>query len=461
MVRGKKKSPVVKNEATVIDQGRIFAVSQRLAAFLLFFLSPLIFLPGFNEAGQLFVTIYDLPKHLFLGFYALLWAFLFTLSPTLKKVDWARFGKRPLVWLLIGLFFLIALSGVVNGLHRDAVFVLLQYGLMTLLGMLLALVFYTDPVTRRYAVWGMLAALPIFSILAICQYCGLRLPLLIPILGPAATFGYRNPAAHYLALNLPFAVFSLWLLSSSTKTAKAVLRGLVLFAAGSGFVVLIINYSRTAILALALGLLAAALFWFISWRRAASRNQGRFRKSILLLFVVLLLGAILICLTPKNRERFSSSYTKLRRGGVAALLEFRYYHWSNTSAMIKDHPLLGVGPGNWRVMYPLYYQRVARDPLYNYKAQVRRAHNDYLQLAAEYGIPALLVFLFLWGRQFYLLRYPGPKDEPDWRLPLVASLTAFSVIMFFSFPLQMGYSRMFCFFLIAFGEARVWPASSS
>jgi len=145
------------------------------------------------------------------------------------------------------------------------------------------------------------------------------------------------------------------------------------------------------------------------------------------------------------------------------LLEFRYYHWVNTLMMIKQNPISGVGIGNWRFTYPLYYKSFAKDPLFNYRMQVRKTHNDYLQLAAECGIPALALFLLLWGRQFYLLRYSTAESDgkEDWRLPLTASLLAFSVIMFFSFPMQMAYSRMFCFFLLALGEARAWPALSN
>ncbi len=188
--------------------------------------------------------------------------------------------------------------------------------------------------------------------------------------------------------------------------------------------------------------------------------MGRVLASVLIFLIVI---SSLVMVFPDSRKRIESSFGKFKQGGVSQLLEFRYYHWANTLIMIKENPVLGVGLGNWRFTYPLYYKSFAKDPLFNYQMQVRRAHNDYLQLAAECGIPALLLFLLLWGRQLYLLRYSTVErdDGEDWRLPLTASLLAFSVIMFFSFPMQMAYSRMFCFFLLALGEARVWPALSS
>ncbi|MEA3332909.1 MAG: O-antigen ligase family protein, partial [Pseudomonadota bacterium] len=228
---------------------------------------------------------------------------------------------------------------------------------------------------------------------------------------------------------------------------------------------LFMNYSRTAILALMVEALVLPFLWLgLKSEKVRSgvwklRSVGRLLLSALILLVVI---SSLVMVFPDSRERVESSFDKFKQGGASRLLEARYYHWGNTLMMIKENPVLGVGLGNWRFCYPLYYKSFAQDPLLNYRVQVRKVHNDYLQLAAECGIPALLLFLLLWGRQFYLMRYSTAESDggEDWRIPLVASLLAFSVIMFFSFPMQMAYSRMFCFFLLALGEARAWPALS-
>ena len=56
--------------------------------------------------------------------------------------------------------------------------------------------------------------------------------------------------------------------------------------------------------------------------------------------------------------------------------------------MIKKYPLIGVGLGNFRYVYPEYMLAGAKE-------RMLHAHNIFLQIAVEMGIPGLLVFLWL------------------------------------------------------------------
>ena len=56
--------------------------------------------------------------------------------------------------------------------------------------------------------------------------------------------------------------------------------------------------------------------------------------------------------------------------------------------MIKEHPLIGVGLGNFRYVYPKYMLPGAKEYFLH-------AHNIFLQITVEMGIPGLLVFLWL------------------------------------------------------------------
>ena len=456
------------------NSARLFEALWAVLLFLFFFLAPLIFYSGLKGDGQPYFTLYHLPKSYFILAFTLLLTAAYCASLASRPQEVAalgRFLKRSWGLRIIGFWlFWQALSVFRAPVVKVSLFTLVTYLSLGLLFIVLARLFVL-PNRRWTALYGLIAALVIFVPLGILQYFEFRIPLLLPIKGPASTLGYRNPAAHFMALVLPFVLFVLWRhwrLWRAKGSATQVLLSLgLLLLALAILTLLLMNHSRTAIMALLAEVLVLPFIWFVVSKKQGARGHGWNGRSLgralaggLLLVVVI---SALIMVFPESRKRVERSFKKFNQGGAAELLEMRYYHWGNSLMMIKDNFVLGVGLGNWRFSYPLYAASFKRDPLHHYKMQVRKAHNDYLQLAAECGIPALLLFLLLWGRQFYLLRYStrGGDDAEDWRLPLSASLLAFSVIMFFSFPMQMAYSRMFCFFLLALGEARVWPESSS
>lgn len=89
--------------------------------------------------------------------------------------------------------------------------------------------------------------------------------------------------------------------------------------------------------------------------------------------------------------------------------------WRGAWMMIRDHPLLGIGPGNFPAMLPTYI------PNPTHKSG---AHNILLGMAADNGIPALLLFLVVFlGALFYLwqtIRFAST----DWPAPVARLLLA-------------------------------------
>lgn len=62
--------------------------------------------------------------------------------------------------------------------------------------------------------------------------------------------------------------------------------------------------------------------------------------------------------------------------------------------MIADHPWFGVGPRRVMIESPRYFDPGNTYPAWSYM----HLHNNYLQIAAERGIPALLLWLWLMAR---------------------------------------------------------------
>src|SRR5437764_14186540 len=59
--------------------------------------------------------------------------------------------------------------------------------------------------------------------------------------------------------------------------------------------------------------------------------------------------------------------------------------------IIKDYPLLGIGPANVKEVYPLYRKHDAP------RFRIPHLHNNLVQLWAERGILALTAYLMLLG----------------------------------------------------------------
>jgi O-antigen ligase len=61
--------------------------------------------------------------------------------------------------------------------------------------------------------------------------------------------------------------------------------------------------------------------------------------------------------------------------------------WGGVTEMIRDHPIFGVGPGNFANAVARYLPPAENRHYY--------AHNDYLQLVSVIGLPVILVIFWM------------------------------------------------------------------
>lgn len=75
--------------------------------------------------------------------------------------------------------------------------------------------------------------------------------------------------------------------------------------------------------------------------------------------------------------------------------------WSHSARALADHGLVGTGIGTFPKLYPQY-----EDPATIERTYINHAHNDYLEIALEAGIPGvilMLLFLVWWGARAFAI----------------------------------------------------------
>lgn len=106
----------------------------------------------------------------------------------------------------------------------------------------------------------------------------------------------------------------------------------------------------------------------------------------------------------------------------------RWFAWQNAWAMVRDRPWLGVGPFHFMDLRERYLPAAAIGIDFG----LLGAHNIYLRMASEWGVPAAVV-LFTWLFSWPIRLWPYRAEI--WRWSLVAGLVSFLAMGIFDDPL--------------------------
>ena len=226
---------------------------------------------------------------------------------------------------------------------------------------------------------------------------------------------------------------------------------LIGYAAGVCYVGAILTGSRGGYISIAASLLVFTVLSLIVLRAAGGSVVWKITGASLL--VALLAGALVFFSIRK------SSLLTERAGNIADTENVRFDLWGAAIEQWKLAPFLGTGAATYR-----YYgrqfraERMQMDPL--------EAHNDYLQLLAEYGIAGaagFLVFMGYHGRAAWRdFRRLGPKrvavaprllsNNLALQIGAIASVAAYVAHSAFDFNLHIPANALllaFVFGLIA------------
>jgi putative inorganic carbon (hco3(-)) transporter len=195
---------------------------------------------------------------------------------------------------------------------------------------------------------------------------------LIRSAGPLTTdwFGWELVPVTVLALYLALAA------------ERRYIRILSLSLFGFSLLGLIFSFGRASMIAICIALVLAALL-------------RRVRPLALASGIAVGAAALVLFLPGQAKDRLVQTIDPLRGGGVAASSDasVRGRAGENLAAvqMFLNHPYLGVGPGNYPVLYTNYSQTIALDS----RNEGRHPHNLYLESFAETGLAGGLLLLTL------------------------------------------------------------------
>jgi O-antigen ligase len=347
-----------------------------------------------------------------LGLYGLLFAIPFSPTFGVEDAGFSISAFEPLALLLI-------LSWLLRGLTRREIF-LPREGLLGALILLLGLLFLAGGGATSYPLaiketlkWVLLVLAYIYTRVTIRDERAARRVLTALFLAGAAqalwgvlqfglgigppafaiggfmraygNFGQPNPFAGYLGTILPLA------LAMSMVSHPGRFRVVAVLALGLTGLGILLSFSRGAWLGMAISVGVMLLAWSPQARRLVP-------PFVVVLLVVIVL-AMFNALPPVIANRITSVTDNFGVFDVRtvtltsdnfAVVE-RMAHWQAGWAIFLDHPILGVGPGNYPAVYPSYY-------IPPWEAPLGHAHNYYLNMAAEAGVlglGALLVVLTL------------------------------------------------------------------
>ena len=194
----------------------------------------------------------------------------------------------------------------------------------------------------------------------------------------AGNIGEKNRYAQIMLMLVPLGLFM------AIGTKSRLQRVLALGAAGIISIGVALTFSRGAAVGFVLLFGIMFLMGYLKWKH---------------MLAVVLGAAIVLAAVPVDTERLAELVAVSETVGSTGIdqadgaIQSRVTEGLAALLAWADHPIIGVGPGE----FPLYYRQYAEVVGIKVKAVDREAHNLYLGMAAELGIIGLTVFLVIVG----------------------------------------------------------------
>lgn len=178
------------------------------------------------------------------------------------------------------------------------------------------------------------------------------------------------------------------------------------------------------------------------------RHQSSILRSVLIVGIVGCIGMtagfyLSRPLLRAERIHMDEAMDKIRSGARfearASSSQARVLLYYESAQLLREHWLLGVGPGNWRFCFPCtgikQFDGQVKDGIMNFQ----RAHSDVLQVATEVGLVNLFLLLALiaYGIRTGIKRLREKQDGLTWPTAIITALImGYSMVLIFDFTME-------------------------
>lgn len=200
------------------------------------------------------------------------------------------------------------------------------------------------------------------------------------------TFKMPNDLGAYLALSLPFVmgyfVASWW---RDTKQKRPILKTLPLGAVVAVMSAnLVLTLTRAAWVSTIIAIACLGVYFIVIALRKIESVHGLWKRVLFGSTLIIVLLSLSLFFVPQHiKARFQTMIEH-----PVGFMGERPQWWQTSLALTRKYPLTGIGLGRFRYEY----QNSGPPEQYNIPYH---AHNIYLHIAVEHGIPSLMVFLWM------------------------------------------------------------------
>jgi putative inorganic carbon (HCO3(-)) transporter len=257
---------------------------------------------------------------------------------------------------------------------------------------------------------------------------------------PFSTIGLTNFAADFLVLAIPLIFTSIML---AEKGAASYLNSAALVLS---LIYLVVTKNRAGWVGFAVSAATgAALYLAVLGGRDGQAKRAK--KAIIYLTASGAAALVIFGFTGMGSGMKAKLSSMVNPNDPK--ITVRIEAWKGALDMFYDHPLLGVGAGNFDTIFPPHQSKKLVDLSKATNTRVDDPHNEYLNVLSELGILGALFFAWLLYELYRLsvsaMRSGAIEDRMLLAGPVI-SIAGILAVSVFAFPLQMPVSSMLFWF---------------